>query len=52
MSEEPEFSSKLPTEEQIEEGRKGSLFIGLIIGAIVVVIGIVAYLIFGKYLTF
>ena len=52
MPGEPEFKPELPTEEQIEEGRRGSLFLGLIIGAVVVAVGIVAYLIFGKYLVF
>ncbi len=52
MPGEPEFKSKLPTEEQIEEGRRSSMVIGLIIGALVVVLGIVCYLIFGKYLAF
>ncbi len=45
-----EFSSKIPTEDEIEEGRKSSLLVGLIIGGVVVAVGIIAYLIFGKYL--
>ena len=52
MPGEPEFNSKLPTEEQIEEGRRGSMIIGLVIGGLVVVVGIICYLIFGKYLAF
>lgn len=52
MPGEPEFKPELPSEEEIEEGRRGSLFLGLIIGAIVVGVGIIAYLIFGKYLVF
>ncbi len=52
MSRDSEYSSELPSEEQIEEGRKGALFIGLVIGGVVVVVGIVAYLLFGKYFTF
>lgn len=52
MPGEPEFNSKLPTEKQIEEGRRSSMILGLVIGGLVVVVGIVCYLIFGKYLTF
>ena len=52
MPGEPEFNPKLPTEEQIEEGRRSSMVIGLVIGGLVVVVGIVCYLIFGKYLGF
>ena len=52
MPGEPEFNSKLPTEEQIEEGRRGSMIIGLAIGGLVVLVGIICYLIFGKYLAF
>ena len=52
MPGEPEFNSNLPTEKQIEEGRRSSMIIGLVIGGLVVVVGIVCYLIFGKYLTF
>ena len=52
MPGEPEFNPKLPTEEQIEEGRRSSMILGLIIGGLVVVVGIVCYLIFGKYFTF
>ena len=52
MSSEPEYNSELPSEDQIEEGRKSSLFIGLIIGGAIVAIGIIFYLLFGKYLTF
>lgn len=49
---EPEFKSELPSEETIEEGRRSSLVLGLIIGGIVVGVGILAYVLFGKYLTF
>ncbi len=49
MSKDSEYSSKLPTEEEIEEGRRSSLFVGVIIGALVIAVGIVAYLLFGKY---
>lgn len=52
MPGEPEFNPELPSDEEIEEGRRGSLLLGLIIGAIVVAVGVIAYLIFGKYLTF
>lgn len=52
MDDDSEFSSKIPSEETIEEGRRGSLMVGLIVGGIVVAIGIIAYLIFGKYLVF
>lgn len=52
MPGEPEFNPKLPTEEQIEEGRRSSMVIGLVIGGLVVAVGIVCYLIFGKYLGF
>ena len=52
MPGEPEFNPKLPTEKQIEEGRRSSMIIGLVIGGLVVAVGIVCYLIFGKYLTF
>ncbi|MBR3158738.1 MAG: hypothetical protein IKG18_04850 [Atopobiaceae bacterium] len=52
MSKDSGYSSNLPTEEEIEEGRRSSLFVGLIIGGIVVAVGIVCYLLFGKYLTF
>ncbi len=52
MPGEPEFNPDLPSEDAIEEGRKSSLVLGLVIGAIVVGIGIVACLLFGKYLTF
>ncbi len=52
MHEEPDFNSKLPTEEEIEEGRRGSLVLGLIIGGVVIAVGVIAYLVFGKYLTF
>lgn len=52
MAGEPDFNNKLPTEQEIEEGRKSSLFLGLIIGGIVVAVGVVGYLIFGKYLVF
>lgn len=52
MPGEPEFNSKLPTEKQIEEGRRSSMILGLVIGGLVVVVGVVCYLIFGKYLTF
>lgn len=52
MADDPEYSSQLPTEKEIEEGRRSSLVVGLIIGGIVVALGIIAYLIFGKYLVF
>ena len=48
MSKEPDFSSELPTEEEIEEGRKNSLIIGIVIGAIVVGLGFLAYFVFGR----
>lgn len=47
-----EFKSELPTQEEIEAGRRHSLFLGLIVGGIVVAVGIVAYLLFAKYVTF
>ena len=50
MSKDSEYSSKLPSEEEIEEGRRGSLMLGIIVGAVVIGVGIIAYLIFGKYL--
>ncbi len=50
MPGEPEFNSDLPSEETIEEGRRSSLVLGLIIGGVVVGVGIIAYLLFGKYL--
>ncbi len=50
MPGEPEFKPDLPSEETIEEGRRSSLVLGLIIGGVVVGVGILAYLIFGKYL--
>lgn len=50
MSEDSGFKSELPSEEEIEEGRRSSLFLGLIIGGAVVAVGIIAYLLFGKYL--
>lgn len=52
MPGEPEFKPDLPSDEVIEEGRRSSVVLGLIIGGIVVGVGIVAYLLFGKYLTF
>ncbi len=52
MSKDSGYSSELPSEEEIEEGRRSSLFVGLIIGGVVVAFGIVCYLLFGKYLTF
>lgn len=52
MPEEPEFSSELPSEETIEEGRRSSLILGLIIGGAVIAVGVIAYLLFGKYLVF
>ena len=52
MGKDSGYSSKLPTEEEIEEGRRSSLLVGIIIGAVVVAVGIIAYLIFGKYLVF
>ena len=50
MPKDSEYSSKLPTEEEIEEGRKSSLMFGLVIGGVVIAVGIIAYLVFGKYL--
>lgn len=50
MSDEPDFADKLPTADEIEEGRKGSLMLGILIGGAVVATGIIAYLLFGKYL--
>lgn len=52
MPGEPEFNPELPSDEIIEEGRRSSLFLGLIIGGVVVAVGVVAYLLFGKYLVF
>lgn len=52
MPGEPEFNPELPSDEVIEEGRRSSLVLGLVIGVVVVAVGVVAYLIFGKYLTF
>ncbi len=52
MATEPDFKSELPTDEEIEEGRRSSLVLGLIIGGAVVAVGVIAYLLFGKYLTF
>lgn len=49
MPGEPEFNPELPSEDAIEEGRRSSLLIGLIIGGIVVAVGVIAYLLFGKY---
>ena len=48
MANEPEFNSELPSEETIEEGRKSSLIVGLIIGAAIVAVGLIAWLIFGS----
>lgn len=50
MSDKSEFSNDLPDEETIEEGRRSSLVLGLIIGGAVIGVGIIAYLMFGKYL--
>lgn len=52
MPGEPEFKTDLPSEEVIEEGRRSSLVLGLIIGGLVIGIGVIAYLVFGKYLVF
>ena len=52
MPGEPEFKPDLPSEETIKEGRRSSVVLGLIIGGLVVAIGVIAYLIFGKFLTF
>ena len=52
MDKDSGYSSELPSEEEIEEGRKSSLIVGLIIGGMVVAVGIIAYLLFGKYLVF
>ena len=47
-NDEPEFSSELPTEEEIHEGRKTSLIIGIVVGALVVALGVVFYFMFGR----
>lgn len=52
MPGEPEFKLDLPSDEVIEKGRRSSVVLGLIIGGLVVGAGIVAYLLFGKYLAF
>lgn len=52
MAAEPDFNKKIPSEEAIEEGRRSSLVVGLIIGGAVIAVGVIAYLIFGKYLVF
>lgn len=52
MPQEPDFKTELPSEESIEEGRKSSLILGLVIGGVVVGVGIICYLLFGKYLVF
>ena len=52
MNKGSDYNDELPSEETIEEGRKSSLVLGLIIGGVIVGIGILGYLLFGKYLTF
>lgn len=52
MSKEPEYKSELPSEEVIEKGRRSSVVLGLIIGGVVVAVGVIAYLLFGKSLGF
>jgi hypothetical protein len=52
MPGEPEFRPDLPSEETIEEGRRSSVVLGLIIGGLVVGVGIIAYMVFSKFLTF
>ena len=52
MTQGSDYNDELPSEETIEEGRKSSLVLGLIIGGVIVGIGILGYLLFGKYLTF
>lgn len=52
MPGEPEFKQELPSDEVIEQGRRSSVMLGLIIGGVVVGVGIIAYLLFGKYLSF
>lgn len=49
MSTEPDFKD-VPSEETIEEGRRSSVVLGLIIGGAVIAVGVIAYLLFGKYL--
>lgn len=50
MSTEPDFKSELPSEETIEEGRKSSLIVGLLIGAAIVAAGLILFLLFGNKL--
>jgi hypothetical protein len=52
MPGEPEFRPDLLSEETIEEGRRSSVVLGLIIGGLVVGVGIIAYMVFSKFLTF
>lgn len=52
MSKDSDFSTELPSDEQLHEGRKSALFIGLVVGGIVVAVGVIAYLVFGKFLPF
>lgn len=52
MSKDPDFQDELPSEENIEEGRRNSLVLGIVMGAVVVAVGIIAYLIFGRTFTF
>lgn len=47
MGTEPEFLSELPSEEEIEEGRKSSLIVGLLIGAAIVAAGLILFFLFG-----
>ena len=46
MPGEPEFRPDLPS------GRRSSVVLGLIIGGLVVGVGIIAYMVFSKFLTF
>lgn len=50
MSKDPDFTDELPDEETIETGRRSSVLLGLIIGGVVIAVGVIAYLLFGKYL--
>jgi hypothetical protein len=52
MAQKSEFNEKLPDQETIEDGRKGSLYLGLAIGAGIVLFGFILYAIFGKYIAF
>ena len=52
MPGEPEFRPDLPSEKTIEEGRRSSVVLALIIGGLVVGVGIIAYLVLNKFLPF